>query len=70
MSEPKKLYAGKLDDNIDMKVFVYMVDTTAEIQIHSDFNETYSYTELTTIIEKLDTIASLIQGHRWRIENE
>jgi hypothetical protein len=70
MSELKKLYADKISDDIDIQLYVYMVDTTAEIQISSSFDNTYSYTELKTIIEKLDRMASLIQGYKWRVENE
>ena len=70
MSELKKLYADKISDDIDIQLSVYMVGTTAEIQISSSFDNTYSYTELKTIIEKLDRMASLIQGYRWRVENE
>ena len=69
MSE-KKLYADKISDDIDIQLYVYMVDTTAEIQISSSFDNVYTYSELKTIIEKLDRMASLIQGYRWRIENE
>jgi hypothetical protein len=70
MSELKKLYADKISDDIDIQLYVYMVDTTAEIQISSSFDNTYTYSELKTIIEKLDRMASLIQGYRWRLENE
>ena len=70
MSELKKLYADKISDDIDIQLYVYMVGTTAEIQISSSFDNTYSYTELKTIIEKLDRMASLIQGYKWRVENE
>lgn len=70
MSELKKLYADKISDDIDIQLYVYMVDTTAEIQISSSFDNVYTYSELKTIIEKLDRMASLIQGYRWRIENE
>ncbi|MAK30116.1 MAG: hypothetical protein CL490_06335 [Acinetobacter sp.] len=69
MSE-KKLYADKISDDIDIQLHVYMVDTTAEIQISSSFDNVYTYTELKTIIEKLDRMASLIQGYKWRVENE
>lgn len=70
MSELKKLYADKISDDIDIQLYVYMVDTTAEIQISSSFDNVYTYSELKTIIEKLDRMASLIQGYRWRLENE
>ena len=70
MSELKKLYADKISDDSDIQLYVYMVDTTAEIQISSSFDNVYTYSELKTIIEKLDRMASLIQGYRWRIENE
>tara|TARA_R100000781_G_scaffold81683_1_gene50367 strand:- start:604 stop:816 length:213 start_codon:yes stop_codon:yes gene_type:complete len=70
MSELKKLYADKISDDIDIQLYVYMVGTTAEIQISSSFDNAYSYTELKTIIEKLDRMASLIQGYKWRVENE
>ena len=70
MSELKKLYADKISDDIDIQLYVYMVDTTAEIQISSSFDNVYTYSELKTIIEKLDRMASLIQGYRWRVENE
>ena len=70
MSEEKKLYADKISDDIDIQLYVYMVDTTAEIQISSSFDNTYTYSELKTIIEKLDRMASLIQGYRWRQDNE
>ena len=70
MSELKKLYADKISDDIDIQLYVYMVDTTAEIQISSSFDNTYTYSELKTIIEKLDRMASLIQGYKWRLENE
>lgn len=70
MSELKKLYADKISDDIDIQLNVHMVDTTAEIQISSSLDNTYTYSELKTIIEKLDFIASIIQGYRWRLENE
>jgi len=70
VSEPKKLYADKISDDIDIQLYVYMQGTTAEVQISSSFDNVYTYSELKTIIEKLDTMASLIQGHRWRVENE
>lgn len=70
MSELKKLYADKISDDIDIQLYVYMAGTTAEIQISSSFDNTYTYSELKTIIEKLDRMASLIQGYRWRVENE
>ena len=70
MSELKKLYADKISDDIDIQLYVYMVDTTAEIQISSSFDNVYTYSELKTVIEKLDRMASLIQGYKWRLENE
>ena len=70
MSDIKKLYADKIADGIDITLNVDMVGTTAEIQIGSSFDNLYTYSELKTIIEKLDRMASLIQGYRWRLENE
>ena len=70
MSDIKKLHTGKISDDIDITLHVEMVDTTAEVQIGSSFDNTYRYTELRTIIDKLDMMASVIQGERWRYENE
>lgn len=70
MSELKKLHADKITDDIDIQLYVYMEGTTAEVQISSSFDNVYTYSELKTIIEKLDTMASLIQGYKWRVENE
>jgi hypothetical protein len=70
MSELKKLHADKISDGIDIGLYVYMEGTTAEIQIASSFDNVYTYSELKTIIERLDTMASLIQGYKWRVENE
>ena len=70
MSELKKLHADKIADDIDITLHVYMQSTTAEVQISSSFDNVYTYTELKTIIEKLDNMASLIQGYKWRLENE
>ncbi len=70
MSEIKKLHADKIADDIDITLHVYMAGTTAEVQIGSSFDNLYTYSELKTIIEKLDRMASLIQGYKWRAENE
>ena len=70
MSEVEKLHAGKFADNIELRAYVYMVGGAAEVQLHSNFNDTYSYSELKQIVDGLGELLSRIDAYRWRIENE
>ena len=62
--EITKLDIRKSDvpDGIEMVVDVALVDTTAEIQIHSDHQETYSRSELKAIIQWLTEIDQSIEA--------